>query len=156
MKAKLTEFYFSESMKWISTIALIAGNSILIIYTDYNYFITISLLFIPFLFTSKYEISIDKSTSVIEDTFSTVGIKIKSDRVEFKQLQGIRVDKEKQSYTANTRSRVRQVTFNEYTATLEYDGDKVLELSRNSDYEAFAAHVYPFAEQLDLGIRKTY
>ncbi|MEQ8241906.1 hypothetical protein [Fulvivirga sp.] len=156
MKAKLTEFYFSESMKWISTIALIAGNSILIIYTDYNYFITISLLFIPFLFTSKYEISIDKSTSVIEDTFSTLGIKIKSDRVEFKELQGIRVDKEKQSYTANTRSRVRQVTFNEYTATLEYDGDKVLELSRNSDYEEFAAYVYPFAEQLDLGIRKTY
>ncbi|MEQ9167266.1 MAG: hypothetical protein RLO12_13495 [Fulvivirga sp.] len=156
MKAKLTEFYFSESMKWISTIALIAGNSILIIYTDYNYFITISLLFIPFLFTSKYEISIDKSTSVIEDTFSTLGIKIKSDRVEFKELQGIRVDKEKQSYTANTRSRVRQVTFNEYTATLEYDGDKELELSRSSDYEEFAAHVYPFAEQLDLGIRKTY
>lgn len=156
MKAKLTEFYFSESMKWISTIALIAGNSILIIYTDYNYFITISLLFIPFLFTSKYEISIDKSISVIEDTFSTLGIKIKSDRVEFKELQGIRVDKEKQSYTANTRSRVRQVTFNEYTATLEYDGDKVLELSRNSDYEEFAVRVYPFAEQLDLGIRKTY
>lgn len=156
MKAKLTEFYFSESMKWISTIALVAGNSVLIVYAGYNYLITISLLFIPFLFTSKYEISVDKSTSVIEDTFCTLGIKIKADKYEFKELLGIRFDKEKQSYMANTRSRSRQVTFNEYTATLEYDGDKELELSRNSDYEEFAAHIYPFADQLDLGIRKTY
>lgn len=156
MKASLTEFYFSETMKWISTIALIAGNSILIIYTDYNYFITISLLFIPFLFTSKYEISIDKNESLVDDSFSTLGIKIKSDKLGFKKLHGIRIDKEKHSYTANTRSRVRQVTFNEYIATLEYDDDKELELSRHSDYDDFASQIYPFAEQLDLGIRKTY
>ncbi|MTI38435.1 hypothetical protein [Fulvivirga lutimaris] len=156
MKASLTEFYFSETMKWMSSIALIAGNVVLIIYAGYGFLITISLLFIPFLFTSKYEISIDKNESVVDDSFSTMGIKIKSDKQEFKELKGIRIDKEKHSYTANTRSRVRQVNFNEYIATLEYDDDKELELSRNSDYDDFSSQVYYFAEQLELNIRKTF
>lgn len=143
-------------MKWVSTIIIVAVNSVLLVYTDYNLLFALSSLLILILFTAKYEIAIDKKEGIVDDAFLIMGLKIKSKKYDFKEIKGIRVDKEKHSYTANSRSRVRQVSFNEYAATLEYDADRELELSRNSDYDDFAAHIYPFAEQLDIGIRKTY
>ncbi len=156
MKANLNENYFSEAMKWMSTIIIIGGNSVLMVYTDYNLVFAITFLFIPILFTSKYEIEIDKNEGIVDDAFVILGVKLKSNKKEFKELKGIRIDKEKHSYTANTRSRVRQVNFNEYTATLEYDNGQALELTRNSDYKEFEAHIFPFAATLDLEIYKSF
>jgi hypothetical protein len=123
---------------------------------SYLWLVFIFLFITLILFSTKYVLEVDTENKYIIDSFYLLWIKTKSEKITFRTLHSIRLDKKRHVYNATTRSRVRQADFNEYIGTLVYDTDKSLELARSMEYQYIAEEVNQFAEQLNLPIVRTF
>jgi hypothetical protein len=107
-------------------------------------------------FSTKYVLEVDAGKKIIIDSFYVLWIRMKSEEFKFNKLNCIRIDKERHTYNASTRSRVRQADFNEYIGTLEYDQNKSIELSRKMEYQSMVDEMQSFAGQLTIPINRTF
>jgi hypothetical protein len=71
-------------------------------------------------------------------------------------LNCIRLDKERHTYTANSRTRDHQTDYNEYIGTLEFDQGKSVELMRNVEYQPIVEELKKLASQLSLPLERTF
>ncbi|MBL6446672.1 hypothetical protein JMN32_10140 [Fulvivirga sp. 29W222] len=152
MKTRFVDYYFSAGLRW--TLAL--GSAVLIIYNLVNnktgFFDLILVVANLIAFSTKYDLTVDNDKKEINDSFKFLWISVKKDLVNFQTLNRIIVRKEKNAYMANSRSRSRQVSYNEYIGSLEYDNGKTIELSRSIDYDSFTAEMKSVAGKLKLEI----
>ncbi|MEY4931109.1 MAG: hypothetical protein RI909_1833 [Bacteroidota bacterium] len=156
MSVKLVDRYFSDTLKWTIAIGSGAGSVYLLYLASYLYVIFVLLLITLIAFSAKYVIEVNTEAKRITDSFYVLWIKTKSEEIRFNTLHNIRLDKERHTYNATTRSRVRQADFNEYIGTLVYDTDKSLELARSMEYQSIAEEMKQFGEQLNLPIIRTF
>lgn len=107
------------------------------------------------MFSTRSQIEIDTIEKRITDSFQVLWITTKSEQFNFQILKGIRLYKERHSYTANSRARTAQTDFFEYIGTLEYD-DKTIELTRHVSYESFGAEMKRIAGELKIPLQRTF
>ncbi len=156
MTVKLTNNYFSDTLKWMVVIAsaLISGY---LLYTAQHQWMIFFLLIISLIsFSTQYLLEIDSSDKRIIDSFYILWIKTKSTTIHFQILNCIRLDKQRHVYNAGSRSRDRQADFNEYIATLEYDNNKSLELERKMEYQLLAEEMKNLSDKLGIPINRTF
>lgn len=152
---KWTEHYFPIAIR---VIAFISYIGMLIAYVMYELsweWIGISFVMAILIVGLKYELEVDKKAKEIRDSFQLFSLPIRRKVYPFKQLKEIRLDKEAQGYSANTRSRERQVKYNEYTASIITDTDEVTILN-STDYNYFAEKLKEFAQDLNLSITRSF
>jgi hypothetical protein len=153
---KLEENYFSDTLKWTIIIGSVGIGGYLWFMNSYLWVIIILVLVTLVSVSTKYSIVIDTEQKLITDSFYLLWFKTQSEKFNFNTVQGIRLDKQRHSYNANTRSRDRKADFNEYIATLEYDQHKSIELARNTEYQAVAEKMIQVADQLHCSINRTF
>jgi hypothetical protein len=156
MSIKLVDNYFSETLKWIIVIGSSSVSGYLILTAQYQWVVFILAILSLVSFSTKYVLEVDTEKKIIIDSFYVLWIRIKSDEFEFIELNCIRLDKQRHTYNASTRSRVRQADFNEYIGTLEYDQNKSIELARKMEYQSMADEMQSFAGQLSIPINRTF
>jgi len=153
---KLEENYFSETLKWTIIILGIAFGAYLLFMDSYQWLIIIFGLLIAVSVSTKYSFVVDTANKRIKDSFYILWINTQSETVTYNILQGIRLDKVRHNYNSSTRSRDRNTDFNEYIASLEYDQGKLIELTRNTEYQVVADEMIRLADQLKLTISRTF
>ena len=153
---KLEENYFSETLKWTIIILGTALSAYLLFMDSYLWLIIVFGILIAISVSTKYSLVVDTTNKRITDSFYFLWIKTQSETISYNTLQGIRLDKQRHIYNASTRSRDRKTDFNEYIASLEYDQSKLIELTRNTEYQVVAEEMIRFADQLQLTINRTF
>jgi hypothetical protein len=102
VKVILKEDYFSNAFKWIAS-----GFGVLIggfaIWASYNWVSVPILILMVSFFTTYNETEIDMVSGVVKDSFFFLWIPTQEEIKHFKSLNKIRVDKQRHSYTANSR-----------------------------------------------------
>jgi hypothetical protein len=98
---------------------------------------------------------IDLTKGIIKDSFLFMWIPTQEETKSFKSLTKIRLSKQMQSYTANSRARTAQVKFFEYIGTLELDSGE-LELIRDVDYEKFSERIKKLSTELNLPVERNF
>ena len=156
MRVKLTDNYFSETLKWTILIGSASVGGYLILTTQYQWIVIVLVLLSLVSFSTKYILEVDTEKRIIIDSFYLLWFRIKSEVFKFNVLNCIRLDKQRHTYNASTRSRDRQADFNEYIGTLEYDQDKTVELARNMEYQSITEEMQSFAGQLNIPINRTF
>jgi len=155
VKSTLKESYFSDTLKWTILVGSLVASGYLIFKTGYAWIVIVLAVFTLIMFTTQSIVEIDPIEKRIADSFQVLWIKTQSTEIRFKTLSGIRLDKERHSYTANSRARTAQTDFFEYIATLEYD-DQSLELTRHVSYESFGAEMKRIAGELQIPLHRTF
>ena len=156
MKIKLEDNYFSDTLKWTIVVGSASVSGYLILTAQYQWIVFVLIVLSLIFFSTKYVLEVDRESKIIIDSFYFLWIKIKSEELQFTALKCIRLDKQRHSYNASTRSSDRQADFNEYIGTLEYDLDKSVELTRNVEYQFIAGEMQSFAGQLNIPIDRTF
>ncbi len=156
MSIKLVDNYFSETLKWTIVVGSASVSGYLILTSQYLWIVLVLVMLSLISFSSKYVLEVDLEKKVIIDSFYFLWIRIKSEEFKFNVLKGIRLDKQRHTYNASTRSRDRQTDFNEYIGTLEYDHNRSVELTRNVEYQSIAEEMQSFAGQLNIPISRTF
>jgi hypothetical protein len=156
MSIKLADNYFSEALKWTIVIGTASVSGYLILTAQYQWVVFILAILSLVSFSAKYVLEVDTEKKIIIDSFYVLWIRIKSEEFNFITLNGIRLDKQRHTYNASTRSRVRQADFNEYIGTLEYDQNKSIELTRKMEYQSIVDELQSFARQLNIPISRTF
>lgn len=155
MKVKLEDYYFSEALRWTFLILGLAVTVYLMFWTPFWWGAIFLILFILLAFSTKYETTIDTDNGTITDTFQLFWIKTKSEEISFNTLHKITIDKERHTYTANSRVKTGVTDYFEYIAILEYDGNH-FEFKRSVDYQSFATEVKEVAEKLKLEVERNF
>ena len=155
MKATYIEYYFSKGFRWTFGIVLGALALSALVMGHFNAWIVATPLFIAGISTIRYVTIIDREARIVVDRTEILRFAVKSDYIRFAHIYRIRLDKQKQGYMANSRSRSRQVDFNEYTATIETD-KKEVELLRSNNYQEFIEKLNIFATEIDVPIERTF
>ncbi len=106
-------------------------------------------------FTTKYLFQIDTDRKIIVDSFEILWFDLKREQYKFHQLKGIKLDKERHSYTANSRARTAQTDFNEYIGILEFDNQSI-EIARDVSYKSFADEMHRVAKELRIPIHRSF
>jgi hypothetical protein len=148
------EDYFSVPLKWIGAAVGIVIVVIGILYLQ-NWAIALAVPVVVMLFTTYNEIEIDVVKGTIKDSFLFFWIPTSEEILQFKSLIKIRIDKQRQGYTANSRARTAQVKFNEYVGVLEFDSGE-LEILRSVNFEEFSVSVRDLASKLDIPVDRTF
>lgn len=146
--------YFSAPLKWSVADGCVLLSVFAILYS-YNWVTAVAILLVVMLFTTYNEIEIDLPKGLIKDSFLFFWIPTREDVLHFKSLKKIRVDKQRQGYTANSRSRTTQVKFNEYVAVLELDAGE-LEILRSVNFEEFSENIQNLANKLSIPVERTF
>lgn len=146
--------YFSGSFKWIASGVCVLVATIAV-WNSYNWVLAPMLILIVCFFTTYNEIEIDITKGVIKDSFLFIWIPTQEETKSFKSLHKIRLNKQLQSYTANSRTRTTQVKFYEYIGTLELDSGE-LELIRDVDYEKFSERIKKLSAELNLQVERNF
>lgn len=98
---------------------------------------------------------INTHEKIIVDSFEILWFDLKREEYRFQQLKGIRLDKERHSYTANSRARTAQTDFNEYIGILEFDNQSI-EIARDVSYKSFADEMQRVAQELSIPIHRSF
>ncbi len=156
MSVTLEDNYFSDTLKWTIVIGSASVSGYLFLTAHYQWIVFVLIALSLISFSSKYALEVDTEKKIIIDSFYFLWIKIKSNEFKFIKLNCIRLDRQRHTYNATTRSRVRQADFNEYIGTLEYDQNKSIELARKMEYQSMADEMQSFAGQLSIPINRTF
>jgi len=156
MRVKLVDHYFSETLKWTIVIGSASVSGYLIFTAQYQWVVLVLAILSLVSFSTKYVMEVDTEKKIILDSFYVLWIRISCEEFNFNVLNGIRLDKQRHTYNASTRSRERQSDFNEYIGTLEYDQDKSIELARKMEYQLIAEEMQRLAAQLNIPISRTF
>lgn len=150
MKNSLNIYYFPQAVRYVSGIAFIFAFYI----ASHAYlFMAVLLIFIGlFILTAKYVTSFDKKNKSIQDYFSVLGLKANSEKIHYNVLNQIIITKENKGYTANSRSRTRQVKWSQYDAHLIYDDQNSFKLLSNNSKKELMAEIKALVQFLDLTI----
>lgn len=146
--------YFSAPLKWIGTIIGVSISGLAILYA-YNWVVALVIPIVFMLFTTYNEIEIDVVKRTIKDSFLFFWITTREDILHFKSISKIRIDKQSQSYTANSRARTAQVKFNEYVGVLELDSGE-LEILRSVNFDEFSVSIQDLASKLNIQVDRTF
>lgn len=92
---------------------------------------------------------------VIKDLFYVFFVRT-GKHIKYQNLHSIRIDKERITYNASSRSRDRTTDFSNYTGTLLYDGGKEFELTTKSEYKWFGQEMKRLAEELQIPIERSF
>lgn len=153
-KVIVQDDYFSNSFKWMASgVCVLIGA--LAIWNSYNWVSAPMLILITIFFTTYSEIEIDLAKGIAKDSFFFFWIPTQEETKQFKSLIRIRYDKQRHSYTANSRARTAQVKFSEYVGTLEMDTGQ-LELIREVDYERFSERIKTLATDLNIPVEHNF
>ncbi len=155
MKSTLKESYFSDTLKWTFLIGSLVAGGLLIFKSDYEWIVIVLVVFSLIMFSTRSQIEIDPIEKRITDSFEVLWFTTKSEQYTFQALKGIRLNKERHSYTANSRARTAQTDFFEYIATLEFD-DQSLEIMRQVSYDSFAAEMKRMAGELQIPLYRMF
>lgn len=150
-----TEHYFPTGMR---AVTLIGYFGLLIAYVIYELSpitIGIALMIALPVVGLKYQLSVIADKKELHDCFQLFSLNLKKKVYSYGSLLHIRIDKESQGYSANTRSRERQVRYNEYSASLVTDTDEVA-ISSSTEYRSFADKVSEFARDLKLEVTRSF
>ncbi|QSE97068.1 hypothetical protein [Fulvivirga lutea] len=155
MKATYTTDYFSTEFKIIIGITILVGG-FFIVHLGYNpiWHVFLALL-LGVIASTKYELSVDSNAKTIIDATKVLGLYLKKREFNYNLLKAISLEKENERYTANTRSRSRQVEFNMYTASIITDKEEV-EIFTSSNYKSFSEKLKQFANELNLDIQRSF
>jgi hypothetical protein len=156
MIIRLEDHYFSATLKWTVLIGSVLAGGYLIFTGNHEWVVLILVVLSLVLFSTHYLLEIDTEKKVIHDSFYLLWIRTHSEEFRFSTLNCIRLDKERHTYTANSRARDHQTDFNEYIGTLEYDQGKSVELMRNEDYQPIAEELKKLASQLSVPLERTF
>lgn len=156
MNVKLVDNYFSETLKWTIIIGSLPASVYFIFIESYEWTILPLIIIVLLVISTKYSLTIDTDRKTIIDSFYILWIKVRSEKITFSTLNRIRLDKERHIYNANTRSTDRQVDFNEYIGTLEYDYGRSYELARKMEYQDIAEMMKSVADQLGISMVRTF
>lgn len=155
MIVRFEDYYFSDGTRYTFLIILGALIIYLTFWMQAFVFSIMLLLIVIGLFTAKYVTLVDTSNRIIRDLFYVFFIR-SGRTIRYRQLHSIRIDKQRHTYNANQRSRDRIADFFFYTGTLNYDDDKILELSTKSDYKWFGQEMKRLAEELQIPLERSY
>jgi len=155
LKSTLKESYFSDTLKWTFLIGSLVASGLLIFKSDYEWIVIVLVVFSLIMFSTRSQIEIDPIEKRITDSFEVLWFTTKSEQCTFQTLKGIRLNKERHSYTANSRARTAQTDFFEYIAILEYD-DQSLEITRQVSYDSFAAEMKRIANELQIPLYRMF
>ena len=132
------------------------GISSYLIILNYWSLVAFIVLLILMTFSTYYSLSIDTNAKTIVDSFAFFWITTRSETIKFDRLRNIRIDKERNTYTANSRGRTSQTDYMEYIGVLEYNDDQSTELTRKINYKAFSQEMKRMADQLNIPVNRTF
>jgi len=156
MKVKIEDYYFAEELKWTLALGSV-GVSIYLLFWTALWWVPLILLPLPLItFSTKNDLTIDASQKQIKDEFKFLWIKAKSEVTPFNTLDKIVIDKERHTYTANSRGKTGVTDFHEYIGTLFYDGNKKFEVKRSINYQDFTSDINGIAETLNLEVERLF
>jgi len=155
MKSSINESYFSDLFKWAFLIGSLVASGLLIFKSDYDWIVILLAVLSLVMFSTRSNLEIDTIEKRITDSFQILWITTKSEQFNFQTLRGIRLNKERHSYTANSRARTAQTDFFEYIGTLEYD-DQSIELTRHVSYESFGVEMKRIAAELQIPLYRMF
>jgi hypothetical protein len=155
LKVKLENHYFPIALSWILLVGFIISGCYVIYFRQNEWVVILFAVFTSISFTTKYLIQIGIDEKTIVDSFEILWFDLKREEYRFQQLKEIRLDKERHSYTANSRARTAQTDFNEYIGILEFDNQSI-EIARNVSYKAFADEMQRVAQELSIPIHRSF
>lgn len=150
MRNKIEIPYFSKGLKYL-TPALFLGGAYLMTTPNWVFGIIIVIL-AAIILTTKYVTTIDLYGKQYNDYLSLLGIAWNKSSEKFNAIEKIIVTKGNHAYSANTRSRSRQVNFSDYTGTLVFDQNRTLDLLTKNDKHELLVGVKPLAVFLKVEI----
>jgi hypothetical protein len=155
LKVKLENHYFPIVLSWVLLVGLIISGGYVIYFRQYEWVVILFTIFTSISFTTKYLMQINTHEKIIVDSFEILWFDLKREEYRFQQLKGIRLDKERHSYTANSRARTAQTDFNEYIGILEFDNQSI-EIARDVSYKSFADEMQRVAQELSIPIHRSF
>ena len=153
--AKLNVQYFSKSLQY-TFLFLSIGVTYFLFANDYWRTIVFLFLIGVFLFTRKFQISIDKRKGLIIDKSQAFGLNYKIRKTKFKQLKNIQIDKKRHHYNATSRGKTGVTDYFEYVGSIVYDGSKTYEIRRSIDYKTMRKEIQLLAEELNIGVQRNF
>ncbi|MEL7004921.1 MAG: hypothetical protein AAFN93_19595 [Bacteroidota bacterium] len=156
MKLIIDEPYFSDGLKWTAAIIGVGLSIYFLISTTYFILIFLILITVLILFSTRYLIEINTSEKLINDQFHFLWIPVKSEKINYDHLDMISIDKERTTYTANSRGKTGVTDYNEYIATLHFNTSQKIELKRSIDYQEFAERINDISNQLELPVERSF
>src|SRR5690606_4343510 len=124
-------YYFPIGLRYASSLVFLLS-----VYLIFQLHFVIALLLALAglcILTAKYVTTINGKRKNIEDYFAILGLKINNEKISYSLLKQIIITKENKGYSANSRSRERQVKWSQYNAFLLYDDDKSFKLVSEND-----------------------
>ncbi len=155
MNVKLKSPYFPATLSWILLAGCIVSIGYFIYSMSHEGVVIVFVLLTSISFTTKDLVQIDNNKKTIIDSFEILGFDVKSQKYTFQQLNGIRLDKERHSYTANSRARTAQTDFHEYIGVLVFDNQSI-EIARDVSYKSFAEEMERVAQELNISIHRSF
>ncbi|MCB0496698.1 MAG: hypothetical protein KDC79_11235 [Cyclobacteriaceae bacterium] len=156
MKVKVEDYYFTEELKWTLTIGSAGLSIYLLFWTTLWWIPLILIVLVLILFSTKSITTIDISQKLIKDEFQFLWIRTKCEKIKFKTLDKITIDKERHTYTANSRGRSGVTDFNEYIGNLIFDNNRIVELKRSISLQDFDNYIKNISEKLNLEVERLF
>lgn len=155
MNVELKNYYFPATLSWILLGGCIISGGYVIYTRLHEWIVIMFAIFASISFTTRYLLQINTEKKSIVDSFEILLFDVNSQEYKFQQLNGIRFDKERHSYTANSRARTAQTDFNEYIGVLEFNNQSI-EIARDVSYKSFAEEMQRVAHELKIPIHRSF
>lgn len=150
MKKSLVNYYFPIEMRYASVITFVV--SIYLLFYLHFLFAFVLILAGLVILTAKYVTTIDEGKKSIHDYFFMLGLRFKNETVSYGLLKQIIITKENKGYSANSRSRERQVKWSQYNAFLLYDNEKSLKLLSENSLKALINNLENIIESFNIKV----
>jgi hypothetical protein len=126
MKKRIVIPYFPVELKYTS--ALLALAAVYLIVNSNFIWSSILILIAGAFLTTEYVTEFNLTEKKIEDYLSIFWIPFDKDVIKYKELQSIIIQKGNYAQTINTRAQSRQMDWSDFTGTLVYDNNQLLDL----------------------------
>ncbi len=134
MEKSISIFYFPKAIRLLAGLGML--TSIYFLFQQQLFIAAGLFLAGAFVLTARYVTSVNINHKVIQDYFTFCGIKSSKEEISYSVLEKIAITKQQKGYTANSRSRERQVKWSQFDAHLIYDDQKSFKLlTENSKSE---------------------
>lgn len=152
MEKSLVTFYFPSVLRYLSIVVMLVS-----IYFIFQLQLLIAVVLITggfFIFTAKYVTTINKKEKYLHDYFSFMGLRTNSKKILYTSLEKVIVNKQNKGYTANSRSRDRQVKWSQFDACLIYDEQKSFSLLSENSKSTLLTNLKDIIDFLDLPVEE--
>jgi hypothetical protein len=126
MKKRIVIPYFPIELKYSSV--LLAVAAVYLIINGNLIWSSILILLASVFLTTEYVTELNLKENSIEDYLSVLWIPFDKDIVKYNTMERIIIQKGNYAQTINTRAQSRQMDWSDFTGTLVYDNNRVLDL----------------------------